>query len=32
MNYQEAYAKLEAADQLHVLKYFEEFQTKEIRR
>ena len=24
MNYQEAYAKLEAADQLHVLKYFEE--------
>ena len=24
MNYQEAYAKLEAADQLHVLKYYEE--------
>ena len=24
MNYQEAYAKLEAVDQLHVLKYYEE--------
>ena len=24
MNYREAYAKLEAADQLHVLKYYEE--------
>lgn len=29
MNYQEAYAKLEAADQLHVLKYFEELSDKE---
>lgn len=29
MNYQEAYAKLEAADQLHVLKYFEELSDSE---
>lgn len=29
MNYQEAYAKLEAADQLHVLKYYEELSAAE---
>lgn len=29
MNYQEAYAKLETADQLHVLKYFEELSEDE---
>ena len=29
MNYQEAYAKLEAADQLHVLKYYEELSGEE---
>lgn len=29
MNYQEAYAKLEAADQLHVLKYYEELSAVE---
>lgn len=29
MNYQEVYAKLEAADQLHVLKYFEELSDSE---
>lgn len=29
MNYQEAYAKLEAADQLHVLKYYEELSDAE---
>ncbi len=29
MNYQEAYAKLKAADQLHVLKYFEELSEAE---
>ena len=29
MNYQEAYAKLEAADQLHVLKYYEELSQSE---
>ncbi len=29
MNYREAYAKLEAADQLHVLKYYEELSASE---
>ncbi len=29
MNYNEAYAKLEAADQLHVLKYFDELKAEE---
>lgn len=29
MNYQEAYAKIEAADQLHVLKYYQELSNEE---